>query len=108
MATLLRASSVQLLYQSIEINAQTKSNDFASSDRKSRLRFFQMFKTACGKALFTHRYFTGLHIGKLPDVLDILQKSDKVKNNLQTLKKQGIITPDGKTWKMSKPENNPK
>ncbi len=52
--------------------------------------------------------FTGLHIGKLPDVLDILQKSDKVKNNLQTLKKQGIITPDGKTWKMSKPENNPK
>ena len=47
-------------------------------------------------------------LDKLPDVLDIQQKRDKVKNNLQTLKKQGIIAPDGKTWKMSKPENNPK
>lgn len=47
-------------------------------------------------------------LDKLPDVLDIKQKRDKVKNNLQTLKKQGIIAPDGKTWKMSKPENNPK
>ena len=52
--------------------------------------------------------FNRLYIDKLPDVLDIKQKSDKVKNNLQTIKKQGIIAPDGKTWKMSKPENNPK
>lgn len=35
-------------------------------------------------------------------------KYNEVKNNLQTLKKQGIIAPDGKTWKMSKPVNNPK
>lgn len=42
-------------------------------------------------------------LDKLPDVLDIQQKKNKVKNNLQTLKKQGLIVPDGKLWKMSKP-----
>ena len=47
-------------------------------------------------------------LDKLPDVLDIQQKRDKVKKKLQTLKNQWIISPDGKTWKMSKPENNPK
>lgn len=42
-------------------------------------------------------------LDKLPDVLDIQQKKNKVKNNLQTLKKQGLIVPEGKLWKMSKP-----
>jgi ATP-dependent DNA helicase RecG len=42
-------------------------------------------------------------LDKLPDVLDIQQKKNKVKNNLQTLKKQGLIAPEGKLWKMSKP-----
>lgn len=41
-------------------------------------------------------------LDKLPDVLDIQQKKNKVKNNLQTLKKQGLIAPEGKLWKMSK------
>ena len=45
-------------------------------------------------------------LDKPPSVLDIRQKRDKVKNNLQTLEKQGIIAPVGKTWKMSKPEKN--
>lgn len=44
-------------------------------------------------------------LDKLPDVLDIQQKRDKVKNNLQTLKKQGIIIPEGKTWIMSNVSN---
>ena len=42
-------------------------------------------------------------LDKLPDVLDIQQKKNKVKNNLQALKKQGFIAPEGKLWKMSKP-----
>ena len=41
-------------------------------------------------------------IDKLPDVLDISQKRNKIKNNLQKLKSQGKIEPDGKVWKMSK------
>jgi ATP-dependent DNA helicase RecG len=43
-------------------------------------------------------------LDKLPDVLDIQQKKDKIKNNLQILKRQGLIFPVGKIWKMSKPE----
>lgn len=42
-------------------------------------------------------------LDKLPEVLDIQQKKNKVKNNLQALKKQGVIEPEGKLWKMSKP-----
>lgn len=41
-------------------------------------------------------------IEKLPDVLDVQQKKNKIKNNLQVLKKNGVIINDGKTWKMSK------
>ncbi len=40
-------------------------------------------------------------LDKLPDVLDIEQKRNKIKNNLQFLRKQGVIYPDGKVWKMS-------
>lgn len=46
--------------------------------------------------------FEQILIDKLPDVLDIEQKKNKVKNNLQSLRKQGKIIPDGKVWKMSK------
>lgn len=48
--------------------------------------------------------FEKILLDKLPDVLDITQKKNKVKNNLQSLKKQGIIEPFGKTWRMSKPQ----
>lgn len=43
-----------------------------------------------------------LLVDKLPDVLDIQQKANKIKNLLQSLKKQGVIEPKGKLWQMSK------
>ncbi|WP_440058557.1 RNA-binding domain-containing protein [Pseudomonas fragariae (ex Marin et al. 2024)] len=43
-----------------------------------------------------------LLVDKLPDVLDIQQKAHKIKNLLQSLKKQGVIEPKGKLWQMSK------
>jgi ATP-dependent DNA helicase RecG len=46
--------------------------------------------------------FEKVLLDKLPDVLDQKQKSNKVKNNLQKLRKQGLIYPKGKLWKMSK------
>ena len=44
-------------------------------------------------------------LDKLPDVLDLAQKRNKVRNNLQKLRLQGMISPTGKIWKMSKPDN---
>lgn len=46
--------------------------------------------------------FEKILLDKLPDVLDIIQKKNKIKNNLQSLKKRGIIEPLGKSWTMSK------
>lgn len=43
-----------------------------------------------------------LLVDKLPEVLDIQQKANKIKNLLQSLKKQGVIEPKGKLWQMSK------
>ncbi|PYE33797.1 ATP-dependent DNA helicase recG-like protein [Idiomarina fontislapidosi] len=43
-----------------------------------------------------------LLLDKLPDVLTADQKSNKVKNLLQSLKNQGVIEIKGKIWKMSK------
>lgn len=43
-----------------------------------------------------------LLLDKLPDVLDDTQKENKVKNLLQAMRKEGLIEPDGKTWRMSK------
>ncbi len=37
-------------------------------------------------------------------LLDENQKSHKVKNLLQALKQEGLIEPEGKSWRMSKPE----
>ncbi|CAC9542562.1 hypothetical protein [uncultured Gammaproteobacteria bacterium] len=44
-------------------------------------------------------------LDKLPDVLNKQQKRNKVRNNLQSLKKQKLIEPYGKLWKMSKPKS---
>lgn len=46
--------------------------------------------------------FEKVLLDKLPDVLDQNQKSNKIKNNLQRLRIQGLIYPKGKVWKMSK------
>lgn len=48
--------------------------------------------------------FEEILLDKLPDVLDIVKKKNKIKNNLQALKKQGIIEPLGKSWVMSEPK----
>lgn len=48
--------------------------------------------------------FENILLDKLPDVLDIEQKKNKIKNNLQYLRKQGIIEPFGKVWRMSNPK----
>jgi len=48
--------------------------------------------------------FEAILLEKLPDVLDQNQKQNKIKNNLQVLRKQGKIEPHGKIWKMSKPD----
>ena len=46
--------------------------------------------------------FEGVLLDKLPEVLDIDQKKNKVKNILQSLRRQGKIETEGKVWKMSK------
>ena len=46
--------------------------------------------------------FEKLLLDKLPDVLDIEQKKNKIKNVLQKLKNEGLIRPEGKSWRMSK------
>ncbi len=43
-----------------------------------------------------------LLLNKLPDVLDGTQKNNKVRNLLQALKREGLIEPTGKSWRMSK------
>ncbi len=46
--------------------------------------------------------FETLLIDKLPDILSIAQKKNKIKNILQAMKQKGIIEPRGKKWIMSK------
>ena len=46
--------------------------------------------------------FERILLDKLPDVLDITQKKNKIKNNLQLLIIQGFINIKGKVWIMSK------
>ena len=46
--------------------------------------------------------FEKILIEKLPDVLDVQQKKNKIKNNLQALRKEGRVDIEGKVWKMSK------
>jgi ATP-dependent DNA helicase RecG len=46
--------------------------------------------------------FGNILLDKLPDILDINQKKNKIKNNLQALKKADKIENIGKVWQMSK------
>ncbi|MDA3854007.1 MAG: putative DNA binding domain-containing protein, partial [Bacteroidales bacterium] len=48
--------------------------------------------------------FEKILLNKLPEVLNDDQKRNKIKNNLQALKKEGAIIPEGKLWKKSKKE----
>lgn len=48
--------------------------------------------------------FEKVLLDKLSDVLDVPQKKAKIKNNLQALRKAGVINTIGKIWKMSKDE----
>ena len=60
------------------------------------LEYLVKFKSA------TRADFEKILLDKLPDVLDEEQKKNKVKNNLQILRKSGKIEPDGRTWHLSK------
>lgn len=60
------------------------------------IEFLEKFGTA--KRVDINR----LLLDKLPDVLDASQKDNKVKNLLQALKQEGLIEPEGKSWRMSK------
>ena len=46
--------------------------------------------------------FENLLLDKLPDILDLQQKKNKIKNNLQALRKIGKITNIDKIWALSK------
>lgn len=46
--------------------------------------------------------FEKVLLDKLLDVLDIKQKRNKIKNNLQSLRQLGDIEVKGKMWRMSK------
>ncbi|MFA5879169.1 MAG: RNA-binding domain-containing protein [Candidatus Margulisiibacteriota bacterium] len=46
--------------------------------------------------------FEKILLAKLPDVLTYTQKQNKIKNIFQSLKNEGLIMPEGKTWKMYK------
>jgi ATP-dependent DNA helicase RecG len=45
--------------------------------------------------------FEKVLLDKLPDILDEQQKKNKIKNYLQSLKKEGFISNIGKEWRMS-------
>jgi len=47
-------------------------------------------------------HFEKILLDKLPEVLDISQKRNKIKNILQSMKNEGNIRVEGKFWKMSK------
>ncbi|AMK77071.1 hypothetical protein A1342_21080 [Methylomonas methanica] len=51
---------------------------------------------------FAHVDINRLLLDKLSEVLDATQKDNKVKNLLQALKQEGLIEPEGKSWRMSK------
>ena len=63
--------------------------------QKMILEYLKKFKQA------KRADFEDILLDKLPDILDINQKKNKIKNNLQALKKSGKIENIGKVWKMS-------
>jgi ATP-dependent DNA helicase RecG len=46
--------------------------------------------------------FESVLLKRLPEILSMAQKQTKIKNNLQYLRKKGVIEVSGKIWKMSK------
>lgn len=60
------------------------------------LEYLAKFKSA------TRADFEKILLDKLPDILDEEQKKNKVKNNLQALRKIAKIEPEGRTWHLSK------
>jgi ATP-dependent DNA helicase RecG len=46
-----------------------------------------------------------LLLDKLPDVLGEKQKDNKIRNLLQAMKQEGLIEPDGKSWRMFKSDS---
>lgn len=40
-------------------------------------------------------------MNKLSEGLDVIQKRDKIKNNLQAMRRKGLIEVEGKIWKLS-------
>ena len=46
--------------------------------------------------------FDELLLDKLPDVLDRDQKNHKIRNLLQSMKREGLIEPEGKSWRLPK------
>ena len=67
--------------------------------QKMILDFLSKFKKGDRKS------FEALLLDKLPDVLDINQKRNKIKNNMQLLRKQGLIAVKDKIWYLSKSKN---
>ncbi len=47
-------------------------------------------------------HFELILLKKLPDILSLAQKQTKIKNNLQYLRKKGVVVVNGKIWTMSK------
>ena len=45
-------------------------------------------------------------LDKLPDILDEKQKENKIKNNLQSLRKRGVIVIIGNQWRLSKTQKS--
>jgi ATP-dependent DNA helicase RecG len=54
----------------------------------------------------TRKDIDALLLAKLPDVLDARQKTNKIKNLLQTMRQQGIVHPEGPRstaiWRLAK------
>jgi hypothetical protein len=46
--------------------------------------------------------FAKAFLDKLPDVLSVEQKQNKIKNYLQELRIEGLIVNNGKFWEMAK------
>ena len=92
------------LYISSDVAKETgQKNDYMKKRgidddycQKMILDYLKKFKT--GK----RTDFENLLLDKLPDVLDIDQKKNKVKNNLQALRRAGSIVSNNGNWSMSK------
>lgn len=72
------------------MNKNKKLQQFlVRNDESEILEYLGKFKSG------TRTDFEKILLDKLPDVLDENQKKNKVKNNLQALRKSGKIEPNG-------------